>query len=292
MGVSKVFRSVCLISGAVPGLLGAAELQAVTVKAWDEYIRNADSRIQTQSEGARPFLWIDDSPGRREQVERGEIVVVPVAGHGTKSIQDGLVHDWMGAVFIPNTTVASLNRVLHDYNRYKDIYKPVVTHSKAIGCTDASQEFAMVWQRKVLFVSAAMQGQYLSRDIALDAHRGYNVADTTTVQEIEDYGHANQKLLPPDTGRGFIWRIHSIARYEETDGGVYLELEVMALTRDIPASVAWLVNPVVNHLSMNSLTTTLRQTRQAVTGLRGVPGLVAMCQPRGRHLEGASSVGE
>ena len=150
----------------------------------------------------------------------------------------------------------------------------------------------MVWQRRVLFVNAAMEGQYLARDIALDARRGYNVADTTRVQEIEDYGRANQRLLPPDTGRGFIWRLHSIARYEETDGGVYLELEVIALTRDIPASVAWLVNPVVNHLSMNSLTTTLRQTRQAVTRSAGNPEPVAKCQPRDRHLRATSSVGE
>jgi len=45
---------------------------------------------------------------------------------------------------------------------------------------------------------------------------------------------------------------------------VYLELEAMALTRDIPASLAWVIAPAVSHLSINSLTTTLRQTRDAV----------------------------
>ena len=58
---------------------------------------------------------------------------------------------------------------------------------------------------------------------------------------------------------------------------MYLELEAIALTRDIPASVAWMVNPVVNHLSFNSLTTTLRQTRDAVISLRGNPDLLASC---------------
>jgi hypothetical protein len=48
------------------------------------------------------------------------------------------------------------------------------------------------------------------------------------------------------------------------DGGVYLKLEAIALTRDIPASLRWLVNPIVNHLSIDSLTATLRQTRNAV----------------------------
>ncbi len=77
------------------------------------------------------------------------------------------------------------------------------------------------------------------------------------------YGHSGERLLPPDQGNGFIWRLHSIARYEERDGGVYLELEVLALTREILASLRWFVNPVVSHLSIISLRTALRQTREA-----------------------------
>jgi hypothetical protein len=71
-----------------------------------------------------------------------------------------------------------------------------------------------------------------------------------------------------------------MARYEERDGGVYLELEAMALTRDIPGSLAWMVKPVVNHLSINSLTTTLRQTRDVVISSPGSLETLASC-PRG-----------
>jgi hypothetical protein len=58
---------------------------------------------------------------------------------------------------------------------------------------------------------------------------------------------------------------------------MYLELEAVALTRDIPASVRWLANRVVNHLSINSLRTTLRQTRDAVNSLAGRPEPLASC---------------
>lgn len=292
MRVLKLWSSLCVIAGGVPGFLGAVELQARTVKAWEEYVQGAESKIQTQADSAQSFLWIDESSERRAQVQRGEIVVAPVVGHGTKSVPDGLIHDWIGAVFIPNATLGSLYRVLHDYNGYKAIYKPVVTESRTLGCTDEHQEFAMVWRRRVLFVNAAMEGQYRSHDIAVDSRRGYTVADTTRVQEIEDYGRGNQRLLPPDTGRGFIWRLHSIARYEEANDGMYLELEVIALTRDIPASLAWLVNPVINHLSMNSLTTTLRQTRQAIIHPPASTETVAMCRPRDPHLGAKSAAGE
>jgi hypothetical protein len=126
----------------------------------------------------------------------------------------------------------------------------------------------MVWKHRVLFVTTVIQSRYRGRDIAVDARRGYNVADTTSVQQIEGYGHPGAHALPPGTGNGFIWKLHSIASYAERDGGVYLELEVIALSRDIPASFRRLVKPVVNHLSINSLTSTLRQTRDAVNASR------------------------
>jgi len=291
MRVLKMLSILGLIAAA-PVLVRAAELQPATIKAWEEYVRAAEERVQTTTDSRHPFLWLDQSPEKRAQVQRGEVVVAPMVGHGTKGIQEGLIHDWIGAVFIPNARIDGLTRVLHDYDEYKDIYKPVVADSRTVGCADQNQEFAMVWQRKVLFVNAAMQGHYLARDIAVDAQHGYNIADMTSVQEIDNYGRANQRLLPPDQGKGFLWRLHSIARYEEADGGVYLELEVIALSRDVPASLAWLVNPVVNHLSINSLTTTLRQTRQAVNRLPVDSERAGVCKPRGRHLETASSVGE
>jgi len=209
-----------------------------------------------------------------------------MVGHGTEGVPHGLIHDSIGAIFIPEASVDSLWAVVHDYDQYQQMYRPVVTSSKTLACTDTSQEFRMVWQRKVLFVSAAMQGLYQSHDVTLDARRGYSIAEAVEIREIEGYGHPGERLLPPNTGSGFIWRIRTVAPYEERDGGVYLELEAMALTRDIPASLAWIVKPVVNHLSIDSLITTLRQTREAVNSWHhGLEGLASCPVPdRGSNL--------
>jgi hypothetical protein len=244
--------------------LHAAELQSDTVASWNVYMKQADSQMQGRAAGHMSFLWMDESPERAARVRQGEVVIAPVVGHGTEAVPHGLIHDWIGAIFIPGASIDSLWAVVHDYDNYQRMYRPTVTSSRTLACSDDSQEFQMVWQRKVLFVKAAMLGHYQAHDVSLGRHRGYSVAEAREVQEIERYGHKDEHLLPPDTGNGFIWRIRSLARYEERDGGVYLELEAMALTRDVPASVAWMVNPVVNRLSINSLTTTLRQTREAV----------------------------
>ena len=264
-------RSYQLIFTSILATLGAArigtagELQPQTVEAWNAYLKNADLQMQNRLAGGRPFLWMDESVERATRVRRGEVLIAPVIGSGTESVPHGLIHDWIGAIFIPGARVDDLWAVVHDYDNYQRMYRPVVTSAKTLACSDTGQEFEMVWQRKVLFVSAAMHGHYRAHDVMLDSHRGYSTAESVEIREIEKYGHPDEHLLPAGMGNGFIWRLRSMARYEERDGGVYLELEAAALTRDIPASLAWMVKPVVNHLSVNSLTTTLHQTRDAVT---------------------------
>ena len=242
--------------------------------------------------GQQAFLWMDESADRSARVRRGEAVVAPLVGHGMQEAPNGLIHDWIGAAFIPHGTIAGLMAVMHDYDRYKEMYKPVVADSRMLACSASDQEFSMTWKRHVLFVNAAMEGRYRAHDFALDARRGYNITETTSVREIEDYGHAGEHFLPPGSGSGYIWRLHSISRYEERDGGLYLELEVIALTRDIPASLRWLVNPVVNRLSISSLTTTLRQTRQAMGEPTQAPERVALCNGRERTVAAVRRGGE
>jgi hypothetical protein len=123
-------------------------------------------------------------------------------------LSDTDIHDWIGAVFIPRATFESVLAVVHDYDRYKDFYKPVVVDSKLLVCTGVDQDFSMTWRRRVLFVNAAMEGQYRPHDFAVDARRGYGVADTRQVQEIDGYGDSGEHLLPPDQGNGNIWRLH------------------------------------------------------------------------------------
>jgi hypothetical protein len=48
---------------------------------------------------------------------------------------------------------------------------------------------------------------------------------------------------------------------------VYIELEAIALSRDIPAALRWAVEPIVRRVSRSSLDTSLQQTKDAVRSL-------------------------
>lgn len=275
--------ALALLALGIAGPLGAMELEPATLQAWDAYVRIADAHMQARLGGQRPFLWSDEAAGRRSLLRRGEILVAPVSGRGTQTVPSGLIHDWIGAVFIPHATVDEFLTVVNDYDRYREFYRPTVVDSKLLACTSQDHRYSMVLQRRVLFVNAAVEGQYQARDFAVDAARGYSITATTRMQEIVDYGQNGQHLLPPGHGDGFIWRLHSIVRYAERDGGLYLEVEAIALTRDIPAAFRWVVKPVVNRLSIDSLTTSLRETRDAVEARAGQPDRLVSCAGGSRN---------
>ena len=53
---------------------------------------------------------------------------------------------------------------------------------------------------------------------------------------------------------------------EEHDRGVYVQSEVVSLTRDIPVVLKWMIEPFVTSIPRETLTATLVATRKAVEG--------------------------
>jgi hypothetical protein len=87
-------------------------------------------------------------------------------------------------------------------------------------------------------------------------------AVATRIQEVEDAGKSNERLLPPGKDGGYMWRFHNYWRLEERDGGVYIQCESMTLTRSIPGIVEWIVAPFVKGVPRESLQFTLGTTRR------------------------------
>lgn len=242
----------------------AATLDPTTSKAWDEYVESASKQMEGRVSPGNAFLWVDEVPDRLSRVRAGEIVVSPVGQQNPKRVPAGLIHDWVGAAFIANVTLGDVLHVLRDYARYKDLYQPSVIDSRVIATGKSTDRFSMLLINKSWFLKTAFETEYESCYVPVDDGRGYSVSHATRVQEIEEYGAPGQRKLDEGEGKGIIWRLFSITRYVERDGGVYVELEAIALSRDIPASLRWLVEPIVRRVSRASLSTSLRQTQEAV----------------------------
>jgi len=50
---------------------------------------------------------------------------------------------------------------------------------------------------------------------------------------------------------------------------VYIQLEAISLTRDIPEGLGWLIRPFVTTIPKESLVFTLNRTRAALDGTQG-----------------------
>ena len=248
-----------------PLFLSAADLNQETLHAWNEYIQGVQSQMDQRSAGAAPFFWIDEAPGRRERVRLGEILVEPSSKESPVKIPRGLIHNWLGAVFIPNATLSSVFALLNDYGHYDRIYNPVVVDGKLLNVSGAMRQFSLVLAEKAPFVTAAIVSEYTSQSVRLDKHRWYTITYSTRIQQIDKYGQPGAHELPPDQGTGYIWRLYSIQRFEEGDGGVYSELETIALSRSIPFEIQWFVKPILQHLPREAMTATLQKTRDAVS---------------------------
>ena len=248
----------------LPSPLPATGLNQQTLNAWDQYIQGTDLRLRQRLADARNFLWMDETPGRRQRVHDGEILVEPASKDIPAKVPQGLIHDWIGAAFIPNATVDSVFAMLGDYSRYDQVYHPAVISAKPLTTSGPTRTFSLVLAEKAPFVTAAIDGEYTSQTIQLDEHRWYAITYSTRIQQIENYGQAGEHELLPDQGDGYIWRLYSIQKFEERDGGVYTELEAIALSRNIPFDLQWLVRPILRHLPRNSMVATLQKTRDAV----------------------------
>ena len=154
--------------------------------------------------------------------------------------------------------------MLRDYDRYKDYYRPNVVSSKRIALSESKDQFSVVLMNKSVIAKTALDADYQAAFTQIDAHRWYSVADATHIQEIAEYDTPSQHMLPENHGTGLIWRLHSITRFEERDGGVYIEVEAVALSRDIPDALRWFVEPIVRRVSRSAVATSLQQTEAAV----------------------------
>jgi hypothetical protein len=242
----------------------AADLKPETIQAWNDYVRAAEKRNLKHVSQEDPFLAIDAFPSEVAKLRQGDILASPTASNVPIKVPAGLIHDWTGAIFIPNTTLHDVFQVVRDYGQYKTVYHPSVVSAKPMKTGEWEDRFSLVLMNKSFFAKSALDSDYHSTFIRLDDQRWYSISETTRIQEIAEYGAPSQYLIPEDHGTGIIWRLHSIARYQERDGGVYIELEAIALSRDIPGGLRWMVEPIVRRVSRSSLVVSLQETADAV----------------------------
>jgi hypothetical protein len=245
--------AVGLLAIGVPAISSATGLRPETQKAWNEYLHGVDLREGIDLRATKSqFLWIDQDPQRAARVRQGEILADSELGPSNRPVSYGVIHDWIGAIFIPGVTPTQVFAVVNNYNRYSEFYCPSVIDAALLARTGQEDRFRVRYFRKVLFVSEVLDAEYQVHHVQLDARHWHTIAQST---RLTDVGEEDSR---------YIWRLYTVSRFEQRDGGVYMEQEHIVLSRAIPSGFRWLAEPAIRQLSRDLVVDSLRQTREAV----------------------------
>lgn len=239
------------------------QLNPQTLQAFDAYILVAENEMEQTLHGTAPFLWSQEPSERAQQVGRGQIVAQFWSGRGPVKVTSGLIHDWIAAAFIPHATIPEILALIQDYDNHKNIYKPEVIDSKLIRREDNHfQIYLRLLKKKVITVVLDTDHEVHYRPV--DRIRWLCRSHTTRIAEVESAGSQNERILPPDAGYGFLWRLYSYWRFEQRDPGAVIECRAISLTRDVPFGLGWAIEPIIQNLPKESLINTLEATRRAL----------------------------
>ena len=248
-----------------------ADLKPGTAEAFDRYVRLTEERMRAEEAGGPGFLYVERLPvARRQALEqrarRGELLIERLQTRdGSRRVEapDGLIHHWVGLVFVPGVSAADAVALLQDYDRHDRIYAPAVAGSRLLGRDgDRFRVFLRFYMKKVIAVT--LDTEHEAHFARPEPGRAFSRIRSTKVQEVEHAGSPDERLKPPGEGRGFMWRLNTYWRFLEADGGTWVQCESLTLSRDIPFGLGWIIGPFVTDVPKESLTFTLQTTRQTL----------------------------
>jgi len=273
--LATALAALCLI--AAPA--NAAELQQKTVEAFNHYVQLTEAQINSELARREPFLWVEGLPQDRRaaaeaRLRAGEVVIerldmldpgrASAAGDGKPvSVPGGMIHHWIGTVFIPGATLAQTLALEEDYDHHQIYFRPDVVRSK-IERHDGNDFLVELRFYKKKVITTVLDTEHEVHYTLVDATHAWSRSRTTRIQEVDDAGERDERLEPEGHDRGLLWRMNTYWRFEEKDGGTYVESQSISLTRDIPTGLGWLVGAYVNSVPRESLAFTLATTRTAV----------------------------
>ena len=243
------------------GCLPAAELKQDTLRAWDEYMQALGIERENRIAGNCPFLSIDESPDLWLRIKQNELVIT---NRDPRRVPQGMIHHWLGAVFIPNRTLDQAMGVLTNYEGCSEVYKQLLKSCSVLQRDGDDIELKAVAVQKVVSVTAAAATDNQIHVLRLDSKRAYITSSAIRIQEIANYGQANEHPFPEDRRPGYVWRAVVHERVEERDGGVCVELESVALSRGIPFEFRWLTKPLTDELPRKMMVAVLKDIRGAL----------------------------
>jgi len=268
--VAVVALAVCL-AAAAPAR--AAELKKETAAAFERYVKireaQLDGHVERSADNGHAFLYLDSLPSKErtaalQTMNAGEVFIerLRLRDENGREIDcpDGIIHHWVGTVFIPGATLEQTIALVQDYDRHHINYAPEVLISRELSQQGDEFRIQMRFIKKKV-VTVVVDTWQDVRYVPVRANRMFSSAIATRIQEVEHHGQPGETRKPEGKDGGYLWRLNTYWKFEQRDGGVYVQCEAISLTRDVPFLIAWL-RPFITGVPKESLMFSLGTTRK------------------------------
>ena len=251
--------------------LNAADLQAQAAQNYARYIALTQVQVDAELAQSGSCLWVERLPESRRtealaQLRSGGVVIekLETLDDGKPiAVPGGLIHHWIGTAFVPGATLAQTLAFMQDYNHKVEYFKPDIVRSKILKHEGDDYFVLLRFYQKKIITTVIDTDQEVHYHV-VDKTHAWSRSSATRVQEVDNPGKSDERLEPEGHDRGFVWKLNTFWRFEEKDGGTYLECQAISLSRDIPTGLGWMVGSFVSSVPRESLTFTLTTARAAL----------------------------
>jgi hypothetical protein len=263
---SRKMSMVCgLLLFLSPPRLLVGEPSPTAVSAFNSYSNVVESRLARQHQSPNAFLALaaSDPKNAETRLRQGELIIEKLTPSTGANFSGALLHHWRGTAFAPGAKAADFERLIQDVNSYPQHFSPQVLQAKVFTQGgERMQAWMRVRQRHVITV--VIDTTYDITFGQLDVQHGYSTSQSTRIAEIEAAGTVAERTLSASEEHGFLWRLNTYWSYAERNGGLYLQIEAVSLTRSVPRGLGWAVQPYVESIPRESLEFTLRSACNAL----------------------------
>jgi hypothetical protein len=242
--------------------LAMAQPAPEAVAAFNAYAGTVDSRLAKQHRSDDAFL-ASGLANETARLRSGEYIVERLTPAAGAEASGSLLHHWRGTAFVPGAKATDFERLMQNFQAYPQHFSPQVLQAALIAHSgDRMQASMRVRQKHIL--TAVLDTTYDITYGQLDKQHGYSISRSMRIAEIDSPGTAFERALNASEEHGFLWRLNTYWSYEEKDGGLYLQIEAISLTRSIPHGLGWVIRPYIESIPRESLEFTLRSTCNAL----------------------------
>jgi len=235
----------------------AAQFTPETARAFDRYIQVTEARQAAEIDGRSPFLWLDRQPAGSKasyvaKLNSGGVVSARLETRDNGRAMDdgdGKIHHWVGTVFFPKVTLQRAIAFVQAYEKYPEIFAPMIQRTKVINRTPARFDVFMRTFSSNYGVTVVYDGDYGVDYRPMGPTRMFTKSVATNLHQVEDAGQPGERRVPAErASRGYLWRLNTYCSFDERPEGTYEQCEAISLSEDpgwfLSLTLGWAFNGI------------------------------------------------